>query len=72
MPFCPYCGELIVDDAMYCSHCGKKLAETKHEPQRTILLENLKFAAILSLKISGYIRSRDYWQHHSTRNLLSI
>ena len=50
MPFCPYCGELLADDATYCSHCGKDLKETTYEPQRKGLVEHLKFALNLSIK----------------------
>ena len=49
MPFCPHCGELVIDNAVFCSHCGKDLKTALVTPQREGLVEHLKFAVNISV-----------------------
>lgn len=38
--FCKYCGYQISDSAVYCSHCGKKLASSVGDRERYSWVEN--------------------------------
>lgn len=38
--FCKYCGYQISDSAVYCSHCGKKLASSVGNRERDIKVEH--------------------------------
>lgn len=63
MPFCPKCGKLVEQDAIYCPNCGALLTQQPQPTQPTVPpyvpprpvrgAKNEWLAAVLSLLLSG-------------------